>query len=63
MQPKPINQRENDFLILLPIPNVTTKHFGELLLQKMRCRLCRQQKAEPGLSPSLSLQVSRILGR
>ena len=38
MQPKPINHRQNDFLTLLPIPDVAMKRFGELLLEKMRCK-------------------------
>lgn len=35
IQPKPINHKQNDFLTLLPILNVTMKHFGDLLLQKV----------------------------
>lgn len=38
IQPKLANRKQNYFLTLLPIPNVTMKHFGELLLQKVACK-------------------------
>lgn len=50
MQPKPINHRQDDFLTLLPIPDVTTQRFGELLLQKMQC-----QRETPGCSDNTRL--------
>lgn len=34
MQLKPVNHGQNDFLALLPLLNVTTKPFGELLSQQ-----------------------------
>lgn len=36
-QPKPVNHGQNDFLALLPVLNVTTKCFGELLSQQTWC--------------------------
>lgn len=35
MQPKPANNRWNDFLTHLPITNDSMEHFREFLLEKM----------------------------
>ena len=38
VQLMPVNCRQGNLLTLLPVPSVSVKHFGELLLQNMPCK-------------------------